>query len=298
MSKTSERFGYQWDKYNWLDPLFKDQMLNWIGPLHPDDFEGKRVLDVACGVGYGSKILAESKAKKVYGVDNSKAAVDYARKFYPHKNVKYVCADATKVPLKDKMVDVCVSFETLEHIKNYQAFVSEIKRVLVNNGVLIISTPNKLLGTESDNPFHYKEFDQKEFTELLNKHFNGPIMLAKKIGTYRWHNNRNCISSVNPAIIDREMFKEKMKTAPHPIMILGGLFVNDLGGIRVSDLIKIKFVDDGKYSWLDLKDGKCYIKKEMTKNCRDRDFELPIKALLFLRKNVSGDWLLRKKNMI
>ena len=132
--------------------------------------KGKTVLDIACGTGYGSKLMA-SQAKKVYGVDLSVDAIEYAKKNYSASNVEYKIGDCTDIPLGDNEVDVVVSYETIEHIDDYRKFMREIKRVLKSSGTLLISTPNKI-ESGGDNPFHFHEFTFDEFKKILSEYFD------------------------------------------------------------------------------------------------------------------------------
>ena len=134
---------------------------------------GKRVLDIASGEGYGSAILAQ-RAKHVTGVDISAEAVESARSKYHLDNLEYRCGSVTAIPLSDHSVDVVVSFETIEHLSEQEEMLAEISRVLKQNGVLMISSPDKK--TYSDipgyhNEFHVKELYEKEFVDLLQRFF-------------------------------------------------------------------------------------------------------------------------------
>src|SRR5512142_3417824 len=121
----------------------------WIGHWHRYHFAarwaaGRRVLDVACGEGYGSALLARSAAR-VTGVDVSQAAVAHARRTYAGlANLEFVQASCTRLPLADGSIDLAVSFETLEHIAEQAQFMDELARVLAPSGVLVLSCPNKL----------------------------------------------------------------------------------------------------------------------------------------------------------
>ena len=137
--------------------------------------KNKVVLDIASGSGYGTKMLAET-AKYVYGVDVNEAAIQYARKNYSEKNIEYLIGDGESIPLEDNSVDVVITFETIEHIKNYKKFLMEIERVLKPDGLAIVSTPNDLEFAEG-NHFHLHEFKYNELILLLKKHF-------KNIDTY------------------------------------------------------------------------------------------------------------------
>src|SRR4051794_8036877 len=76
---------------------------------------GKRVLDLACGSGYGCAILADVAAS-VVGVDLDPIAVSCAAKRYPLPNVRFLCADARSLPLDPGTFDLVTSFETIEHL--------------------------------------------------------------------------------------------------------------------------------------------------------------------------------------
>lgn len=129
----------------------------------------KVVLDVACGSGYGSKLLAE-RARSVIGVDLAPDAVEYAREHYGAPNVEYRCGDALGMPVDDGSVDVVVSFETFEHVPDQERFLAEVKRVLTPGGVCLLSTPN-VDEYPTGNAFHVKEFQLGELLELLSSHF-------------------------------------------------------------------------------------------------------------------------------
>jgi ubiquinone/menaquinone biosynthesis C-methylase UbiE len=137
--------------------------------------KNKIVLDVASGTGYGSNYLIENGAKKVIGLDISNDAITFSRKTYKKDHLNFIQGDATNLLFGDKSFNVIVSFETIEHLKDYRKFLIECKRVLKNDGVFICSTPNKKVSsahTEKPfNPFHVKEFYPDEFYNLLNEYF-------------------------------------------------------------------------------------------------------------------------------
>ncbi len=131
--------------------------------------EGKIVLDIASGSGYGTHLLSE-KAKKIYGVEVDKDAVEYSKRNYGGKNIEYLLGDAESIPLGDDSVDVVVTFETIEHIKDYKKFLNEIKRILKPGGFAIISTPNDPEFPEG-NHFHLHEFEESELSKLISSYF-------------------------------------------------------------------------------------------------------------------------------
>jgi ubiquinone/menaquinone biosynthesis C-methylase UbiE len=147
----------------------------WIEHWHRYHFasrwvEGKRVLDVACGEGYGSALLSR-RAASVVGIDISPQAIDHAKSAYASlRNVEFTCASCTSLPLESASFDVAVSFETLEHIAEQAQFLGELARVLKPGGVLVLSCPNKLEYTDKRsfvNEFHVKELYREELAALV-----------------------------------------------------------------------------------------------------------------------------------
>lgn len=120
-----------------------------------------RVLDVACGTGYGTARL------RAIGVDLS---VETLRRAIRRYSASYVAADAHWLPF-GRVFDTVVSFETLEHLEDPERFVAECARVLRSPGLLILSTPNReLWSPHSVRPFfraHRREFNRQELLEVL-----------------------------------------------------------------------------------------------------------------------------------
>jgi len=135
----------------------------------------KVVLDVACGAGYGTGLLSKI-ATLVIGVDLSRKALTYAKEHYGNTpNVEFILSDAHSLPFRDEVFNIVVSFETIEHLIRYGKFLHEVERILSVGGQIIISTPNKKLSSQNkehpQNPFHTKEFDVGEISQLLNTFF-------------------------------------------------------------------------------------------------------------------------------
>jgi ubiquinone/menaquinone biosynthesis C-methylase UbiE len=148
---------------------------------------GKRVLDVACGEGYGSALLSRV-ASTVSGVDISNEAITHATAVYStQKNLTFIEASCTQLPFADHSFDVVVSFETIEHITEHDAFLDEIKRVLTVDGLLIISSPNKAEYSDArnfQNEFHVKELYRDELAALIAKRFAHARWLSQRNGFY------------------------------------------------------------------------------------------------------------------
>ncbi|MDH6159389.1 MULTISPECIES: glycosyltransferase [unclassified Janthinobacterium] len=144
---------------------------------------GKRVLDVASGEGYGASMLADV-ALAVTGVDISRDAVQHAAATYVKSNLSYLEGSATALSFADASFDVVVSFETIEHLAGQSEMVSELRRVLRPEGILIISSPNRPVYSEESgehNEFHVKELDFAEFDALLKVQFPAVRYLGQRM---------------------------------------------------------------------------------------------------------------------
>ncbi|MBS1557228.1 MAG: class I SAM-dependent methyltransferase [Bacteroidetes bacterium] len=143
---------------------------------------GKKVIDIASGEGYGSNLLS-STAAEVVGVDIDSKSIEEAQKKYSKKNLSYKVGSATAIPYPDNYFDIAVSFETIEHHDQHQEMMLELKRVLKEEGLLIISSPDKLYYTDKRgerNPFHIKELYANEFEALLKNHFRKIKIVRQK----------------------------------------------------------------------------------------------------------------------
>jgi ubiquinone/menaquinone biosynthesis C-methylase UbiE len=136
-----------------------------------DQAAGRVVLDAACGVGYGTSILAERGAHTVVGVDLSKDAIDYAERHFAAPNASFSTGDVLRMSLDDDSFDLAVSFETIEHVAEPVTFIREVHRVLKPGGLFVCSTPNRDWQGRSDNPFHLSELSFAEFLEVFGTCF-------------------------------------------------------------------------------------------------------------------------------
>lgn len=138
--------------------------------------QGKVVLDAATGAAYGLSILTESGATAL-GVDlHVPAALGEA--------FAVVRGRCERLPIRTASVDVVTSFETIEHVRSDTSFVSEIRRVLRPDGLLILSTPNALRTKPVDgvpaNPYHVREYEPKELKALLGTCFSSVTLLGQQ----------------------------------------------------------------------------------------------------------------------
>ena len=101
------------------------------------------ILDIACGWGNGSKMMAK-KAKQVIGVDIVSKYIETAIKRNDRENCNFLIGDGTKLKFSDDYFDKVISVHTMEHIYEQELFLKEVSRVLKPNGLFIIEVPVKM----------------------------------------------------------------------------------------------------------------------------------------------------------
>lgn len=136
---------------------------------------GKQVLDLGCGSGYGAYAIAD-KAKDVYAVDVSAEAIEYARRKYVKSNIKFgVIKPDKRLPFSDRSFDVVLSFQVIEHVENDVKYLAEAERVLRDDGVLVLITPDRQLrlfpGQRPWNRWHLREYSEEGLTRLMEERF-------------------------------------------------------------------------------------------------------------------------------
>lgn len=134
-----------------------------------------RVLDCACGSGYGTALLSE-KASEVVGVDKSEEAVGFASKQNARNNISFLVNNIETLNFPKEHFDSIVSLETLEHIDPMivKGFLCIVKNILKNGGVFICSSPmlrHKDGKPYVTSPYHINEMPKRELLELLNTEF-------------------------------------------------------------------------------------------------------------------------------
>lgn len=134
---------------------------------------GCDVIDIACGQGYGSALLAQV-ARSVTGIDISEQAVQHAQESHQADNLRFILGDARSLEADDQSIDRIVSFDTIERFYDHDAFIKEVRRVLRPGGLLILSSPERdiysPLGAPA-NPSHVRELTRLEFEQLLGAAF-------------------------------------------------------------------------------------------------------------------------------
>ena len=148
-----------------------------------------QVLDIACGLGYGSKILAQKLDARLTSLDIDQEALDYAHQYHGDPRITHRLSSITQIEAEDASFDAAVCYETIEHVnhENALAALGELHRVLKPGGALFISTPNRyftflLQQMGMKNPFHFYEFRPEELAAALRaqdfqvRHFYGQTL--------------------------------------------------------------------------------------------------------------------------
>jgi SAM-dependent methyltransferase len=149
----------------------------WIGAR----VIGRRVLDMACGEGYGSAVLARGAAE-VVGVDANPEAHEHARLRYTRQNLSFQRGMVENYGEAGSF-DAVVFLQTIEHVQDPAAVLRHFRSLLAPGGVVYVSTPNVLTlapagAVKSDNPWHIKEYRVAEFEQLCRGVFEQVQMLG------------------------------------------------------------------------------------------------------------------------
>lgn len=173
---------------------------------------GKKVLDIACGAGYGSSLLLQAGASEVLGVDVSAEAVQFASSHYGKDRLWFMAHDAEL--FRDGTFDVIVSLETIEHLEKRQQFLVNLRSMMSGQGILIISTPNKVITSpmkapgEIRNRYHKYEYIEEEFAAALR---DAGFRTIKKFGQHCYP--RLFKVQVISRLLRRSWNRDKLETA-------------------------------------------------------------------------------------
>lgn len=175
---TGERFTPECVREIWYEHMHR---YAFAQPLA----RGLRVLDAACGEGYGAALLAGS-ARQVLALDISAEAVGHARARYGQiPNLRFDVADCTDLDaLPSGSFDLITSFETLEHVQAQERMLDGFARLLAPDGLLLVSTPDKHTYTDLSgvvNEFHVRELYRDEFEAMLGARFAAFRLFGQKL---------------------------------------------------------------------------------------------------------------------
>jgi SAM-dependent methyltransferase len=198
--------------------------------------QGRTVLDLACGNGYGAYTLINLGARSVAAVDLDNAAIDYARRHYSKRNLEYICQDCFKFKPPPSGFEVIVSFETIEHLKEPKNFIRKLRDLILNQGRLLISAPNTLRYKRAarpiTNPYHFSEPTYEDFREWVETCFvidqeweQSPVTvgfdrqsaLVQRSGFVRWGLRLECLLkriTRRPSLAGTETWLREQESQP------------------------------------------------------------------------------------
>jgi SAM-dependent methyltransferase len=165
--------------------------------------DDRLVLDAGCGAGQGTHYLATHGARCVVGVDISVEATGFAQRSYGDEEALHGFAqmDVTRLGFPPGTFDLVTSIEVIEHIFEPEVYVEEIRRVLKDTGVLVLSTPNKLISSPTPGsmwPHHVHEFYPEELETFLSGFFSRVEMWGLSIPVYDRHPLRRIVHWLAP----------------------------------------------------------------------------------------------------
>lgn len=166
----------------------------------------KNVLDVACASGYGTKILSTA-CDSITGIDNKEKYLNLAKEKNSVKNINYLLKDVNKENFKNKY-DCIVCFETLEHLKNPNEFLTKLYNCLTNNGILLISVPNDkyeiIENGKNKDSYHLHTFSLNALKNIFKNHKLNIINILGQSKTNKIVNN----IEITKANITNDLFKD------------------------------------------------------------------------------------------
>jgi ubiquinone/menaquinone biosynthesis C-methylase UbiE len=217
-------------EYNEISPWWGEHVFRYDEVIKRlKGFE--KILDIACGNGYGTYVLSNAVHQTVIGGDIDTITISECEQRFKKKNLKYQVLDATKLAFEDNTFDVVVSFETIEHTTQFNKVLSEFKRVTKAEGVIFISTPNILVnspGGEVLNPFHTQEWAYEELMEILSNAFSDVKLFGQEYARYK---NKTGVKFKIGKLMENLLYSRGIRKLP----------------IKLQDSIIRAFIGEGMY---------------------------------------------------
>ena len=182
------------------DDLFHQHRSRYAFAAHLAN--GRRCLDAGCGVGYGTELLAQSGASMAIGIDIHAATIFAAAESSSQAATGFLIGDVSELPFQSQQFDLIASFEVIEHLRNWADYLAEITRLLSDEGIYIVSTPNKdyyaiSRGDSGPNPYHEHEFTFDEFRNALAAHFSEVHLFAQnEVPAFLFMDERSAVPPV------------------------------------------------------------------------------------------------------
>jgi SAM-dependent methyltransferase len=193
----------------------------WAAPL----VAGRRVLDLASGEGFGAAILAGSAAG-VVGIEIDERTVEHSQLNYCAPNLEFKLGSALDLSeFDDDAFDAVVAFEMIEHVADQDRVLAEADRVLTGDGLLILSTPDRLIYSDAqqqDNPFHERELTEAELRRLLASRFGQVALWGQRIavGSRISAIDELAADSAQAVFIERSEDSWRIGGEPAPVYLL------------------------------------------------------------------------------
>lgn len=189
-NKYKTRGSMHWQEMRSRDPrrfnAYQQGRYGWI-IKRAGDLQGKSILDLGCGDGSLSYLMAKAGAK-VIGADNEKQGIEFAKENLRSTgesfDCKFVEASAYSLPFAEDSFDMVVSCEVIEHLQEPERMLEEVGRVLKSGGIFILTTPYRLTEEPKD-PNHVKEYFPGEIKSMLEKFF--PVSGVKPTHHVLWY---------------------------------------------------------------------------------------------------------------
>jgi 2-polyprenyl-3-methyl-5-hydroxy-6-metoxy-1,4-benzoquinol methylase len=144
-------------------------------------FQKGDVLDIGSGPGLGASYLQKKGGIRCFGIDHTLDAVKVSKGRYP--SLSFVLGDAEELPYPSETFHAITAMELIEHVKDPQRFLSEVRRVLAYNGLIVVSTPNyKIMGDPQNHPFHLRHY---KVDELISE-FQSAGFAVERIEGFYW----------------------------------------------------------------------------------------------------------------
>lgn len=135
---SSERFGYEWDKYSHMDSVYESQFRNWIGKLAPEDFKDKNILDAGCGMGRNSYFALKYGARHLTAFDADWRSVNATKKtLSDFDNVKVLFKSIYDI-IWNKNFDIIFCIGVLHHLKHPKIALERLVKALAYGGTLLV----------------------------------------------------------------------------------------------------------------------------------------------------------------